>query len=158
RDLCRSVGMMNAWVSPVLPWLATLRRSQCQRATDLVPFRRRDLLRRAGRAARQALAVARTFQTDLPHALREAGLIAAMRGKVRLARRYLEESLDVAERQGAKFEHAQTLLARGRIGSEVGWENARQDVAAASAALRGLGADFALDEAPEREPARAETL
>ena len=30
REVCREVGMMNAWVSPVLPWLATVRRLQWQ--------------------------------------------------------------------------------------------------------------------------------
>ncbi len=42
---------------------------------------------RARQAARQALSVARKFQTDLPHALREAGLVAAMQGSVRKARK-----------------------------------------------------------------------
>lgn len=160
RAVCREVGMMNAWVSPVLPWLATTFRLQWQKSTDLVPHRRRQLLRSARRAARQALSIARKFQTDLPHALREAGLIAAMQGSVAKARGYLDESLAVAERQGARFEHAQTLLARGRVGLEVGWPGAQEDAANARQALRLLGADFALDEvqAAQAEPAKTATL
>ena len=160
REVCREVGMMNAWVSPVLPWLATTHRLQWQRSTDLVPHRRRQLLLSARRAARQALAAARKFQTDLPHALREAGLIAAMQGSVSRARQCLDESLAVAERQGARFEHAQTLLARGRVGLEVGWPGAQEDAATARQALRSLGADFALDEkqATPAEPAKTATL
>src|SRR5205823_1553470 len=101
----------------------------------------------ARKVVQQALQVSRTFQNDLPHALREAGLVAAMQGKIPQARKYLDESLSVAERQGAKFEHAQTRLARGRIGLEVGWANAREEVDVARQALRALGAEFALDEA-----------
>ncbi len=160
REVCREVGMMNAWVLPVLPWLATVHRLQWQRSTDLVPHRRRQLLKSAHRAARQALSVARKFQTDLPHALREVGLVAAMQGSIGKARKLLDESLAVAERQGARFEHAQTLLARGRVGLEVDWPGSADDVATARRALRSLGADFALDEkeATQTEPDKTVTL
>jgi len=103
--------------------------------------------------AKKAVKVARKFQNDLPHALREAGLIAAMQGSIRKARQYLDESLAVAERQGARFEHARTLLARGRVGMEVGWPDAQEDLTAAGQTLRALGADWALGEAREAEPA-----
>ena len=151
---------MNAWVGPILPWLATTHRLQWERSSDLVPRRRRQFLRSAKSAARQALKVARKFQTDLPHALREAGLIAAMHGSIHRARKCLDESLAVAERQGAKFEHAQTLLARGRVGREVGWREAEQDLTTARQALRSLGADFALDEVQvtQAEPTKTATL
>jgi hypothetical protein len=49
-------------------------------------------------------------------------MIAALQGKVRKARKYLDESLTVAERHGARFEYAQTLLARGQIGQQHGCE------------------------------------
>jgi two-component system sensor kinase len=87
------------------------------------------------------------LQNDLPHALRESGLVAALQGQVRKARQYLDESLAVAERQGARFEHAQTLLARGQLGAQHDWPEAQQDLTSARQALRSLGADFALDEA-----------
>ncbi len=145
RELCRAVGMMNAWVSPVLPWLATVHRLQWQKSTGLAPHHRRQLLQSAHRAARQALAVAKKFQTDLPHALREIGLIAALQGLARPARDYLDQSLAVADRQGARFEYAQSLLARGQVGLHYGWPEAQQDVTTARQALQSLGADFALD-------------
>jgi len=150
-DACRSGGM-NAWVAPILPWLATAYRLQWEKSNDLVPDRRRRLLLSARRAARQALGVARTFQSDLPHALREAGLVAAIQGSIGRARQQLDESLAVAQRQGARFEHAQTLLARGRVGKEVGWPDAEEDLTSAREALRGMGADWALGEANAPEP------
>ena len=143
-DVCRDSGM-NAWVGPILPWLATTYRLQFEMSTESVPRHRRQLFKKARRAARQALGVARRFQTDLPHALREAGLIAAMEGSVKLARKHLDESLAVADRQGARFEHAQTLLARGQVGQQYGWPQAQQDLTSATQSLQSLGADFALD-------------
>ena len=138
----RKLGM-NAWVSPILPWLATTYRLQSEKETD--PHRRRRLLDSARRAARQAVAVARKFQTELPHALREAGLISASQGSASRARKYLDESLDVAERQGAKCESAQTLLARGSVGLTFDWPGAADEVAAARQALNEMGADFAVE-------------
>lgn len=55
---CRSGGM-NAWVGPILPWLATTYRLQWEQSNDLVPDRRREVLVSARRAARKALKTAR---------------------------------------------------------------------------------------------------
>ena len=74
-----------------------------------------------------------------------AELIAALQGQVQKARQYLDESLAVAERQGARFEHAQSLLARGQVGQQHSWPEAQQDVTSARQALHALGADFSLD-------------
>ena len=157
----RNAQVVNSWVYPLRPWLASAVRREAEKTSVWTPKRRTTLLKRASKVARQALKRARTFQNDLPHALREAGLIAALQGAVRQARQYLDESLAVAERQGARFEHAQTLLARGRVGREVGWPDAEEDLTTARRALRELGADWALDEAREpelAEPAKPATL
>src|SRR5262249_8567549 len=108
--------------------------------------RRAELLARARAAARGGLAVARRFQNDLPHALREVGLLAAMQGRHRRARRCLDQSLAVSERQGARLESAQTRLMRGRLGLELNWPGAQEDLAHARQALRDMRADFLLDE------------
>ncbi len=158
-QLAENKGVTNAWTFPLRSWLASALRREAETTSAWIPAQRRALVHRAGKAAARAVKTARTFQNDLPHALREAGLIAAMQGSVRRAKKHLDESLAVAERQGARFEHAQTLLARGRVGMEVGWPGAADDVATARQVLRSLGADFALDEAPvqEPEPAPAKT-
>jgi two-component system sensor kinase len=140
-------GVINAWTVPVRSWLASAVRRQAENASSWAPERRRTLLKRARKVVNQALKIARKFQNDLPHALREAGLIAAMEGSVRRARKRLDESLAVAERQGARFEHAQTRLARGRLGLQLGWPEAAEDVSAARRELQALGAEWA-DEAP----------
>jgi serine/threonine protein kinase/tetratricopeptide (TPR) repeat protein len=136
-----NAGLFSAWTVPHRSWLATALRRQAEKCdpTDRLP-----LLKRAKKVARRALRVARTFQNDLPHALRESGLIAAMQGNTRQARAYLDESLEVADRQKARFEHAQTLLARGRVGLKAGWPGAQEEIDAAQQALHSLGADFVL--------------
>ena len=154
-----AADVRNAWVFPLLPWLASALRRQVEKVSNWTPERRLTLLKRARKAATAALKIARKFQNELPHALREAGLIAAMQGSLGAAQKYFDESLAVAERQGARFEHAQTLLARGRVGIEAGWPQAQEEVEQARGALRSLGADFVLDEARTPEsPAKAATL
>jgi two-component system sensor kinase len=144
RDVCRKVGMMNAWVSPILPWSAMCHRLLWEKSNAGNTHRTRKQLHAACRVARQAVSVARKFQTDLPHALREAGMLSAIRGSGRAARKYLEESLDVARRQSAKFELAQTYLAWGVVGSELNWPGSSQRISSAKETLGQLGAEFGL--------------
>jgi PAS domain S-box-containing protein len=139
-QLLQRAGVKNAWVAPVWPWLATALRRHAEKAATLTPGRRRDLLRQAQAAARRARRLARTFPNELPHALRESGWVCALQGRVRPARRYFDRSLAAAERQGARYEHAQTLLARGQVGLEADWPGAAEAVAAAQQALRALEA------------------
>ena len=58
-----------------------------------------------------------------------------MRGKPRKARRLIDKSLRLAERQEARYEYAQSLLARGCLGRELGWTGAEQQIADAHALL-----------------------
>jgi two-component system sensor kinase len=139
-NLAARRGVKNAWTVSLRPWLASALRRQAEKARE----RHWALLKRARQVVMQALKVARIFQDDLPHALREAGLIVAMQGSFRQARKYLDESLEVAQVQGARFEHAQTLLARGRVGQQHGWPEARQDLTTAMQVLHSIGGDFVL--------------
>jgi two-component system sensor kinase len=90
--------------------------------------------------ARRGRRLAQRFQNDLPHALRESGLLAALRGRSRGARKYLDQSLAIAERQGARYEYAQTLLARGTVGLKFGWPGAAEEAVAARQSLRAIEA------------------
>ncbi|HVS28556.1 MAG TPA: diguanylate cyclase, partial [Solirubrobacteraceae bacterium] len=83
---------------------------------------------------------ARHYPNNLPHALREQALIDAIRGRTRLAGRRLTASLAAAEEQGARYERAQTLLARGQVGLGAGWADATRDVDRAEAMLSELSA------------------
>ncbi|HEX8202147.1 MAG TPA: AAA family ATPase, partial [Isosphaeraceae bacterium] len=152
QRIVQEAGVHNTYVAPILPWLATARRREAEATPAWAPRRRRALLRRAQAALNRGLRAARRWRNDLPHALREGGLLAALRGRARRSRRLLDRSLAEAERQGARYEAAQTLLARGRIGSTLGWPGAEEDLAAAHQALHSLGAELAWDEAAADRP------
>ena len=144
----RAGGMMNTYVAPNLAWLATALRCQAEQQPPYAVQRRRVLLGRAAKAARRALRVARRLQNDRPHALREYGRILALQGKSRRALQCFARSLAVAQRQSAKYEHAQTLLAEGQLRQLLGHPAAEQQVAGALAALSAIAVG---GEGPESE-------
>jgi two-component system sensor kinase len=128
-------GVRNTYILPNFVWLATALRREAESQTGCVPTHRMALLRRAERAARRALRVTRISKNDFPHAAREYAIVLAMRGRTRKARRFFDLSLAEAERQHAEYERAQTLVARGRVGREVGWPDADKDLAEGQVAL-----------------------
>lgn len=127
--LVRKAGLRQEYVSPVVAWLATAQRLQIERLGGWAPARRRRLLRRARRTSRRALRTARWYRNNQPHALREAGLLAALAGRDGKARALLDRSVDVADEQGARHERALSLVARGRAGVAAGWPEAAGDLA-----------------------------
>jgi two-component system sensor kinase len=148
-QLVRQEGVRNAYVSLLGPWLATSLRLASQKAAT--SSESKVLLRRARAAARQGLRLARSFQNDLPHALRETALVAALRGKSRRAIKLLDQSLAIAAQQGAGYEHAQSLLARAEIGVQCGWRGAAEEVEAARRSLRALEGPPTLQATEERD-------
>ena len=120
-EVAEREGVRNAYTLPNLTWAATAYRYQAEQAQDLTPLRRKALLRRAEKAARRAIRAARLCRNDLPQALRECGLILAMRGRTWQARWFFDRSLHVAKSLGARFQYAQTLLTREKVGRELGW-------------------------------------
>jgi diguanylate cyclase (GGDEF)-like protein len=130
--LVRRAGLRQEYVSSVLPWLATALRMQLTGTTELAPHQRRRIARRARRAARRALRRSSRYRNNLPHALRELGLLAATDGRARRARHLLDRSLRVAEQQRAAQEYALTLRARGELGVALGWPEGAAELARAS--------------------------
>ncbi|HTJ75802.1 MAG TPA: response regulator [Acidimicrobiales bacterium] len=130
-------GLKQEYVAPIQPWLTTALRQAAEAETAWSP-RRRRYLRSAARAARRARRIARSYPNNRPHALRESGMLAAMAGRPRTARRLLDESLRAAADHGARHEHAQSLLARGLVGVDLGWPGAQADVTVARRALADL--------------------
>ena len=136
-DLVRQKGLKQEYVAPILPWLATALRQELEQTPRWSPaWKRRS--RRARTTVRRARRTARSYQNNLPHALREDALLSAMRGRPRRARRLVDESSRVAEAQGARWEHAQSLLARGELGLQLGWDGAAADVEAGRRAASEL--------------------
>jgi two-component system sensor kinase len=138
HEVAEAGGIRNTYVLPLLPWMATACREDAETNPQYEAHERDAVLRRARAATAKGVRRARRFQNDLPHALREAARLAVLQGRMARARRLFDESLSVAERQGARYEHAQTLLARGRTGQTAGWADADGDVATADAMLRDI--------------------
>ena len=138
--VAQKAGVRNAYTLPFQPWLATVLREQALRIRERTPLRRQKLLRRAEAAALRSVRQGWLCENDLPHALRELGLISALRGSTRRAKRCLRRSLVVAKRQKARFEEARSLLARAELGEELGWRGAAADRAEAQAMLGELHA------------------
>ncbi len=134
--LVRRSGLRQEYVAPVAPWLATARRMAAEAAPPHRSRARRDMLRKANEAAEQAVKVAETYKNNLPHALRERGLVMALYGHGWSANRLLARSLKVAEAQGARYEAALTRLALAEVGHALAWRDpgdlqaAEADVAA----------------------------
>jgi signal transduction histidine kinase/CheY-like chemotaxis protein/serine/threonine protein kinase len=137
-QLAKRSGLMNAYISPHLPWLATALRCQAERHSIYAPWKRESLLRQAEAVARRALRVTRWLKNDQPHTLREYGRLLAIRGKANRASRFFKKSLAVAQRQGAKYEYAQTQLVYSRLLQEWGRPEGEDGIATAEAALREL--------------------
>jgi signal transduction histidine kinase/tetratricopeptide (TPR) repeat protein len=138
RGIIRAAGLRQEYVAPVRPWLATALRLQAEATPAVLPERRRALRRQARRAARGAVRQALLYRNNLPHALREVGLLASTSSRPERARRLLDRSLAAAERLGMRHEHAQTLHARATIGVERGWPGSAADLVSARAALAAL--------------------
>lgn len=136
EEVNRKAKQRSVYVTPVPVLLArALRAAAAQR-----PSEREGLLRRGLAAANRGLKLAEAFRTELAEALRERALIAAALGDVNRARKLLDRSVAVAEQLGARFQAAQSRLARGELGTERGWPDAERDVQEARALLRELGA------------------
>lgn len=148
----------NAYTQSCLVWLLMCRRRQIEECADLTTNARRARLAEAGKLAREALRVTRVFPCDRPHVLRECACLAAMRGRPRRARRLIDKSLRMAQRQQARYEYAQSLLARGQIGQALGWADAEQQIDEANALLASFSTHVAKQHCRESTAQESATL
>jgi diguanylate cyclase (GGDEF)-like protein/PAS domain S-box-containing protein len=116
----RRAGLRQEYVAPVASWDATVQRLLAETAPAHNPALRIRQLRRTAKAVRRARLWALSYRNNAPHALREAGLLASLRGRRRRAVRLLERSLHVAEAQGAEYEAASTRLALAEVAAAHG--------------------------------------
>ena len=110
-------------------------RVKAESSTEKSPANVLRLRKDAIRAARRAVRFERHTRTFLPYALRELGLAFAGIGKGKKGYRYVIESLQVAEQQGAKHEYALSLHACGQLGAKLGQPESSGQIADAEAQL-----------------------
>ncbi len=131
-------GVVNTFITPNYPWLATALRMEMETHSPKSQQTRRRAVREIYRSARRAVRVARSFQNELPHALREFGAACDLYGRTKRAKQALTESLVVATRQKADYELALTQVMYGAIGFEHGWSEAEQLDQSGSAKLQEI--------------------
>jgi two-component system sensor kinase len=134
--------LRSDYVAGIQTWVATCLRKEAEARPFLDQVGRQALLRRARRAARRGLRMARWYQNGLPHALRETGLLAMLEGRIEQAEKCLKESLEVAEHQGAKYEAAQTRLAQAELHLIMARPGANLKVEAARREVISFGTGF----------------
>lgn len=115
KSIARKAGIHNAYTIPVYSWLATAYRHV---AMEYLPYQTavaRQWIRRAKKSARQAMRHARLTRNDLPRALREYALCAAIEGDWQGSQTYLDRSIKEARRQHARLELAKSLRYRSQL-------------------------------------------
>jgi two-component system sensor kinase len=129
----RRTGLMSTELLAGLDvWRATAWRRVAEDASE--PARREQALAQAKRALPRGLWSTSRFRNGLPHALREAGRLAALRGKRQRAKRLLEASVAVAVRHEQAQEVALSRMVQaalaGRSDAPAGGTEGQQMLAA----------------------------
>jgi two-component system sensor kinase len=123
-SVAEQAGVRNPYTTPAMPWAALAWRTLAEQSTEVTPQRRKLYRARARQCLRKAWFNTWLCRNDLPRIAREFGLLDAVEGRLKSARRWLERSLEEARRQGARQELYFTLQSYAQIGQEVGWSDA----------------------------------
>ncbi len=145
-DMAWSSRCINSHTILVLPMLVSGLRVRANAREQNDPREARRLRNHARTRARLATRLTWLFPAAYPLALRERSLILDAVGKTRKALKLAEKSCRVAEAQNAKYEHAQSLLVRGRLAKKLGRPEADQQIRDAETAIEEM-------ERPVREAA-----
>ena len=145
-DLCMRKGVRNVCVFASATWKVTALRIAAQREPEGAARQRG--IEQARKAARTALKITKKYLTCRAHLLRECGLIAELAGREQQARQYFDESIELAETQGARRERAKSMLARGEAGLKFGWPDAVAEVEEARLLVEQME-DLTYDEGAE---------
>lgn len=111
----RAGGLRQEYAAPIASWRATIARLALEHASAYDVAGRARLLKDCAAQVRRARIWAFSYRNNAPHALREAGLLASLKGRQRRALRLLDRSLAIATAQGARYEAALSRQARARI-------------------------------------------
>jgi serine/threonine protein kinase/tetratricopeptide (TPR) repeat protein len=135
-DRAKKRGLRNVCIFSAVTWKATALRIVAERTPD--GPQKQAAIRAARNACHAALKITKSYFACRPHALREMGIVAAMSGHEDQARQMFAESLDVATKHEARYDHAKTRLAHAEAGLKFGWPGAAEQANEARAAIREL--------------------
>jgi two-component system sensor kinase len=145
-EMVRKSLCVNSHTILVMPMLAMGLRLHAEAMQPQDAQQAEQLRKRAYRVAKWATRLTSLFPAAYPLALRERALILAAYGKTKKALKFADKSCAVADAQKAKFEHAQSLLVRGKLAKELGLPEAEEQIRSAEVALDAI-------ERPVREAA-----
>ena len=145
-EMVRKSLCVNSHTILVMPMLASGLRLHADAVQDRDAKQAEQLRKRACRVAKWGTRLCWLFPAAYPLALREPALILSACGKTKKALKFADKSCAVAEAQKAKYEHAQSLLVRGKLAKQLGLPEADEQIRAAEAALEEI-------ERPVREAA-----
>jgi two-component system sensor kinase len=134
-EMVRTSFCVNSHMILVLPELAAALRRHADAVEGTDRRQSERLRKRAYRLAKWAKRITRLFPAAYPQSLREWSLILAAYGKTKKALKYVDKSCAVAQRQKARYEHAQSLLLRGQFARQLGRPEAQEQIRTAQAAL-----------------------
>lgn len=137
-DMVKESGQRNDYIFEAVGWLSTALRLEIENISPYEAPRRKELIKLAKKVTREGLRISRKHRNHFPHVLREAGLLEAIIGRAHKAGKYLDESVAVAQELGAKYEYAQSLLARGRLRAQLGWDAAEKEVETANQIIASI--------------------
>ncbi|QDV25071.1 ATP-binding protein [Aureliella helgolandensis] len=140
-SVARKTKVSNSYVSPSYTWLCTALRRKLETADLRSLSERRKWVKQLLRCALQAVAVARQFTNDRPHALREYAAVLAICGQSRKSRAMFQRSLDLARAHKADVEEAETRVLHAEYGRELGWPIDQDALEQAQMRLSQLGKD-----------------
>jgi len=131
----RRERILNQETVGCLPMLARALRSHGESVLTLNPRLAKRRFRQALKVARWATRFTNFLRIEYPFALREYSLALAAAGRLSKAHKVAAKSCQVAEKQQALYEFAQSRLVKAQLSQQLGHSDAGAQIEAAQAAL-----------------------
>ena len=133
RRLCAERHLQTVKATPLLNGWAEVHLLAAERA---IGIERAKWIWKAGRTCREALKHGQAFQGGLPESMRLQGTYECLRGRHAAARKWWQQSLDLAEKMGQRYDVGMTQLEMGRLLGE------RAHLERAESIFTDLGAEW----------------
>ena len=128
-DLCKRKGVRNVCVFAGATWKVTALRIAAER--EPTGPARQQAIKQGRKAARTALGITKRYRICRAHLLRECGLLETLAERQKPARSYFDQSIALAEEQGARRERAKSVLALAEAATQFGWKDIEVEIAEA---------------------------
>ncbi|SMP70752.1 two-component system, unclassified family, sensor kinase [Neorhodopirellula lusitana] len=139
--IAKDSQVSNVYVNSANSWLTSAKRRHLENSIPRSANTRLQMVQELLTSAKSAVAVARQFPNERPHAWREFGAALALVGKERQSRHAFQKSLDYATSQDAVTQHAETLVLYAAYAEEYNWPIDQDELELAKEALQKLQED-----------------